>query len=296
MKTTLREIAKKNIESCIEQNINKLNELAHTSHNHVWLEVYPDGDVSLAEETDMQTSHWVKYGEKAVATVLEVATCQYCDCDACESFAQAHDEDVDEDEFLTRWGFSKEDVGDNFAQHLKDFEAFNYDMADDAVAAVNDVQFGYFDDEVAEEEEPIYVAFHIGRGGMFHNPGNKTFLGELDYEDLIRENVNDGKLFIEDTSYDPETDAETDLPREEWYATDGAGNIIIEKGDLDRKTGCINFDGAYDTDYAKTIEDLDEKEWEAIINAYNGMEYMSDELVAAIREYCNEHGIELEER
>lgn len=266
MKT--REIAKKNVKSCIEQDLNKLNEVAHTSHNHVWLEVYPDGNVSLAEEADMQTSHWVKYGEKAVATVLEVATCQYCDCDACASFAQAHDEDVDEDEFLTRWGFEKKDVGDDFAQHLKEFEFFNYDLAADAVAAVDNIDFGYFDDEAAEEEEPIYVAFHIGRGGHFNNPGHVTFLGFHDFEDIIRMAVNDGKLFINDTDYNPEADVETELPREKWTATDAAGNTLLEEGELDRKTGRIEFDTIYDADYVTTLEDLDEREWDALVKAY----------------------------
>lgn len=138
-------------------------------------------------------------------------------------------------------------------------------------------------------ENLIYVSFHIGRGGQFHNQGHKSFIGELDYEDLVRENVNDGKLFIVNSSYDPETDTETELPREEWYATDGAGNVIIEAGELDRKTGRINFDGDYDTDYASTTDDLDEEEWEILTKEYeDAVTFMTEKLKKEIEKYISE--------
>ena len=119
-----------------------------------------------------------------------------------------------------------------------------------------------------ELDEPVYVAFHIGRGGHFRNPGHLTFLGFHDFEDIIRMAVNDGKLFINDTDYDPETDVETELPRERWTATDAAGNTLLEEGELDGKTGRIEFDTIYDADYATTLEDLDEREWHALAKAY----------------------------
>ena len=144
--------------------------------------------------------------------------------------------------------------------------------------------------------ENIFVSFHIGRGGRFHNQGHVSFINEMDFEDLIIANVNDGKLFLNDTVYDPETDIETELPREQWTYTDAAGNVILEAGEADEKTGRINFDGDYDTDVTRTLDECNEKEWNALIHAYNDMEYMSDELIAGIEEYCKENGIELNER
>ena len=143
----IREIAKKNVENFVDENLDRLNELTHASHNHLWIEVYPDGSVNLAEEASMQTSHWIEYGKKAVASVLEVATCQYCDCDACLSYKQAHDDDVDEEEFHDRWGYSKEEVGNDFSSHLRDLESYDYDMPDKAMAAIDQIEYGYFDDE-----------------------------------------------------------------------------------------------------------------------------------------------------
>lgn len=130
--------------------------------------------------------------------------------------------------------------------------------------------------------ESIYVSFHIGRGGHFHNQGHVSFIGEMDFDDLVRANINDGKLFVNDSVYNPETDEETELPRDKWTYTDGAGNTILEEGEADQKTGCIDFDGQYDTDYTRRLSDCGDKEWNAIIKAFEDGEYMGDELKAAV--------------
>lgn len=121
--------------------------MGHTSHNHIWIEVYPDGKVYQTEEVDMNTSHYLSYPDEEVQSILEIANCQYCDCDACASYKQSHDDDMDDQSFYDHWGYNKEDVDEDFAQHLKDYEYYDYDMAENALNAIDEIPYGYFDDE-----------------------------------------------------------------------------------------------------------------------------------------------------
>lgn len=142
-----REEAKKNAIELIEKNLDIYNEWSHQSQNHIWIECMPDGSVYQTEEADMQTRHYIDYPDEEVANILDIAICQYCDCDACASFNQSTDPDIDDVEFESRWGYKREDVCGDFAQHLKDYEMFNYDLADAAVKAIDEIPYGYFDDE-----------------------------------------------------------------------------------------------------------------------------------------------------
>lgn len=144
---TMRELAKDNAIALIEENLDVYNEWAHRSHNHIWIEALPDGSVHQTEEADMNTTHWIIYPNKAIANILTIACCEYCDCDACASYDQAHDDYIDDDEFKSRWRYRKCDVDDDFSKHLKDCEMYDYDMADNAVAAIDKIDYGYFDDE-----------------------------------------------------------------------------------------------------------------------------------------------------
>jgi len=144
---TLREIAKENASKLISENIDRYNELAHLSHNHIWLEAHPNGDVTEAEEADRNTTHWIDYPNKEVESIYTIANCEYCDCDVCASWQQSGDDDITDEEFESRWGFSKEDVGNDFCSHLRDYDAYNGDIEDDALAAIDDIEYGYFDDE-----------------------------------------------------------------------------------------------------------------------------------------------------
>ena len=144
---TIRNQAKENAKKYVENNIDRLNELSHQSHNHIWVEVTPDGQVSMAEEADISTRHLSNGGE--IANVLTIASCEYCDCDACSSYRQSKDDDISDEDFSEHWGYIREDVSDSFAQHLKDCEAYNYDMADEVEEAIDDLPQGYFEDEKA---------------------------------------------------------------------------------------------------------------------------------------------------
>lgn len=144
---TIRETAKENATELISENIDRYNELAHLSHNHIWLEAYPDGNVTEAEEPDNNTTHWIDYPTKEVASILTIAKCEYCDCDACASWRQSSDDDITDEEFESRWGFSKEDVGNDFARHLRDYDAYDGDIEYNALVAIDEIEYGYFDDE-----------------------------------------------------------------------------------------------------------------------------------------------------
>jgi hypothetical protein len=111
----------------------------------------PDGSVHQTEEADMNTRHYIDYPYEEVANVLDIAICQYCDCNACASFIQSTDPDIDDEEFESRWGYKRDDVSSDFAQHLKDYEMYNYDMANISCEEIEEIPYGYFDDE--EEEE-----------------------------------------------------------------------------------------------------------------------------------------------
>ena len=121
--------------------------------------------------------------------------------------------------------------------------------------------------------EKIYVSFHIGRGGHFHNPGFLTFVGEEDFQDLINR-CSDVSMITND-----EDEEGYALPDEGWELVDNGGNIILQGRDkIEAKTGCLEWDGIYNTDYVTTTDKLSEKEIEAIWKAYTREEYMSNKL------------------
>ena len=155
---TKREIAKENITKLINENIDRYNELSHTCHNYLWLEVYPDGTANETEEVSPMTTHWIDYPKKNVANVLSIAQGFYCDCDACESYKQAFDDEITDDDFKSKWGYDKGDVDKNFAQHLKDYEAYDYDMVGNACDNIDDLYFGYFEDEIHTIEDVELIA------------------------------------------------------------------------------------------------------------------------------------------
>lgn len=101
------------------------------------------------------------------------------------------------------------------------------------------------------------VAFHIGRGGNFYNPGHLSFIGEK----KISEFTDD--LFLNDDN--------------QWE--DGTGNKVgLTKEETE--VGRINIDGEYDTTYCKLLSDCSEDELELIENDATSdvVEYVSEKL------------------
>jgi hypothetical protein len=94
------------------------------------------------------------------------------------------------------------------------------------------------------------VAFHIGRGGRFHNSGHKTFYGEYNIMEVI--NRQDHKISWHNKN---------SLGRfcEPFYA-DSSGNVLITEKQAATGVGTLDFDGEYDTYICKRLEDCTEAE------------------------------------
>jgi len=122
------------------------------------------------------------------------------------------------------------------------------------------------------KENKIIVAFHIGRGGRFYNAGHKTFLGELNFRDLQK--LNADNIFYRDR------DERGRFMKTEIY--DGAGSFVSDD-DPKGLIGRLDFDGDYDTDYCKYIEDCTDEELQIIAKS---IDFKSFEL----KEYLKARG------
>ena len=114
------------------------------------------------------------------------------------------------------------------------------------------------------------VAFHVGRGGRFHNPGHKTFNPYItELSDCFGES---SMIFQEDEEGNP-------LPDEQWQLIDSGGNVILEGRDnIESDTGILDWDGSYDTDIVKYLSECSDSEIGIIYQAYLDDEYMDDDL------------------
>jgi len=123
---------------------------------------------------------------------------------------------------------------------------------------------------------PIYVSFHIGRGGHYHNPGYLTFVDEEDFQQLIDRCLD--KCFINTTKVDENGD-ESPLDDEDWTLTDEGGNPILEgREEMEAMTGRLEWDNEYDTDYVTSTDKLSDGELDVLWDAYKHHRYMSEEL------------------
>lgn len=101
------------------------------------------------------------------------------------------------------------------------------------------------------EKKTIYLTFHVGRGGRFFNQGHLTFIGAYDFQWVINNAINDGKAIPDGCRLVTET-----------------GRVLLEgRESMESMTGVLDLDGDYDTDYTTTIEDLNEREKDAIRRA-----------------------------
>ena len=119
------------------------------------------------------------------------------------------------------------------------------------------------------------VCFHMGRGGRFNNPGHVSY---NPYVKSFRELLNDDRYFInnEDENGNP-------LPDEDWTVTDCNGNEYLRgRIEIDADEGRINWDGEYDSDMVKRLEDCDENELRLIYDEPRHHTLFKEELLA----YC----------
>ena len=123
-----------------------------------------------------------------------------------------------------------------------------------------------------------YVAFKVGRGGRFHNPGYISFYGEMTFAELVKEQSND--LFLRD--------------RDEHgrfckrILINCSGNVVSED-DINGNTGCLDFDGDYDKYYVKDMQDMSQEERDAVRKENS---YISEELTHYIKSYNDIDGVD----
>lgn len=96
----------------------------------------------------------------------------------------------------------------------------------------------------------IYVAFHIGRGGQFYNAGHTTFIGEFDFQTLMIKRSD--HLFIQNRDEKGRFCAA--------FQTDLNGRTMVEAANMNCLEGRIEWDGNYDTDVVKLIENCTDSE------------------------------------
>ena len=110
---------------------------------------------------------------------------------------------------------------------------------------------------VFEEAQNMKVRFHIGRGGHFNNAGHKTYVGTVnDLSDCFGDSI----VISEDENGKP-------LPDSDWQLVDGGGNVILTgRDEIESETGILDWDGEYDTDIVRYLEDCDDDEYQMILN------------------------------
>ena len=123
------------------------------------------------------------------------------------------------------------------------------------------------------------VHFHIGRGGRFHNGGFKEFKGVEDltwpYEYCT----------IIDTDED-----DNPLPDEEWTLIEDASRCVLLEGReaIESRTGVLEYDGIYNTDIFKYVEDCTESEIALLKEAIDNHDIEAMDLTSEDIEYINQ--------
>jgi hypothetical protein len=115
------------------------------------------------------------------------------------------------------------------------------------------------------------LAFQISKGGKFNNGGYLYYKGVMTLDQLISHVDNSGKnLFFNE---------------ENGSYYDCNGNEIIDAAAVATGLGELDFDGIYDTWYVTTLEDLSEKEVEAILRTIG---YVETDIVDYVKENFSE--------
>jgi hypothetical protein len=106
--------------------------------------------------------------------------------------------------------------------------------------------------------ENTIVAFHIGRGGRFYNPGFQKFLGEGEI-----------KKFTDDLFED----------NGQYY--NGVGDPVgLTEEEYQSGIGTIDIDGKFDTTYTCFLSNCNEEELNLIANS----DYWNDDIVDYAKE------------
>lgn len=110
---------------------------------------------------------------------------------------------------------------------------------------------------ILEEAQDMKVRFHIGRGGQFHNAGYKTYEGTVN-------GLSD--CFGESSIIDMDDNGDK-LPDNKWQLIDSGGNVILTgRDEIESETGILDWDGEYDTDIVRYLEDCYDDEYQLILD------------------------------
>ena len=153
MATTFREKAIEYVNKMTDEELDRLIIMGHDTHSCKWIEVYPNGTVHETEEADNNTSHYIQYPNKEVASIYMIhrECAEACNCEICTMFRWFEYES--KEEFIER--YSENDW--NYCNNKKLEEAildqehenglYSDDIREQMITAIEDIEYGYFDDE-----------------------------------------------------------------------------------------------------------------------------------------------------
>ncbi len=145
--------------------------------------------------------------------------------------------------------------------------------------------------------ETTIVAFHIGRGGKFHNPGFLSFIGKekigkftdnlfcrFENEQKFKKRVEFDKCLdlITERNFDELEEKfgiTEEMLGEEIYFDECGNSTGLTQLEVECGVGKINIDNEYNTTYTCLLKNCDEREIEAIKNSDTGEKYELLELL-----------------
>lgn len=145
------------LDAVYEWDVDDLDDMvvrAHDMSTHQWVECEPDGDVHETEEADNNTSHWIDYPHKQVATIYEICeeSAGGCNCDICTMYE--HFADMDKDEFIEKYSKEEWEYCNvvSFDDAILEAERDNggrtaEGIREQMIDAIKEIEYGYFDDE-----------------------------------------------------------------------------------------------------------------------------------------------------
>lgn len=145
------------LDAAYDWDIDNLNDMVVRSHDgstHQWVECEPDGDIHKTEEVDNNTTHWIDYPNKAVASIYNICqeSPEHCNCDVCTMYRWFSEEN--KGEFIER--YSEEDwdycCENSLEEAILEFERDNDGLSGEGIReqmidAIKEIEYGYFDDE-----------------------------------------------------------------------------------------------------------------------------------------------------
>lgn len=154
-KTTLRQSAIHQVKNLEYSYLRRLVVMSHDTNSHKWIEVRPDGMVYQTEETDNNTTHWINYPNKEVASIFNIndESCEACNCDICRMYRHAED---GKEAFIDDYGHTEDEwnycIVTNKDDAIVEYEIENGGLEGEGIReqmidAIEEIEYGYFNDE-----------------------------------------------------------------------------------------------------------------------------------------------------